>query len=801
MNLRRWIRQKSTHTHRSTAKVRLRLNSLEDRTVPALVDAGFEGPALPNGSFQYNPTGSAWQFNGTAGLAVNSSAFTIGNSVAPQGRQVAFVQSKGSVRQVVNLEAGTYVISFSASQRANFASAQTVNVLVDGNVVGVFNNMTGNTYSAQRTSSFSVSAGSHTITFQGTNLNGGDNTAFIDLVAIEPQGTTLRDNGFEFANLGAGKFQYNPTGLPWTFTGTAGISINYSAFTSGNPVAPQGSHVAFLQGKGAISQVIGVAAGNYTLSFRAAQRGNQANAQTFQVLIDGTVVGAFNNVTGSAYSAQMTTSFNLAAGNHTITFRGTNLQGGDNTIFFDDVAVNALSTTLLDQGFELPVLSTGVFRYNPTGSPWFFNGTAGVTANGSAFSAGNPSAPQGSNAAFLQGKGSISQVVFFNNDTYAISFQAAQRGNPSSAQSFQVLIDGVVVSTFNNVAGSSYRQLMTSSFSVGTGAHTITFQGTNLKGGDNTILLDQVSVQLQETSLTDSGFEGPALAPTTFKYNPTGTSWALSGNAGLATNGSAFTSGNPAAPQGNQVLFLQRQASASQVVTFYADGQYSLSFHAAQRGNLADGKVVGSFNSVTGSAYTLQTTAPFNVAAGNHTITFQSTNLNGGDNTVFIDQVTVNRQLAGLNDAGFEVPALPANTFQYRPAGSPWTFTGNSGVSRNGSAFTGANPGAPQGNQVLFLQQLGSVSQNATFAAGSYSISLSAARRGGQTGTQTFEVLVGGNVVGTFNNVTSTSYNRFSTANFTVTDGTHLVTIRGTNLNGGDNTVFIDQITVTAATA
>jgi hypothetical protein len=808
MNFRRLLNKNKSQSPVKTRTVGLRLQTLEDRTVPALVDFGFEAPALVSGGFQYNPAGSAWTFAGTAGVAVNTSAFTSGNTVAPQGRQVAFLQSKGSVRQVVAMEAGAYIVSFNAAQRGNFPSAQTISVLVDNQVVGVVNNLPGGNYSAQRTSSFTVPAGNHTITFQGTNLNGGDNTAFIDLVSIDAQGTTLRDSGFEFANLGAGKFQYNPTGLPWTFTSTAGVTVNNSPFTSGNALAPQGSHIAFLQGKGAMNQVVSFEAGTYTLNFRAAQRGNQASAQTFQMLIDGNLIGAFNTVTGSAYSNQTSTSFNLSAGSHTITFQGTNLNGGDNTIFIDDLSVAALSTNLLDQGFEVPPLSIGTFRYNPTGSPWLFSGTTGVSANGSAFTAANPPAPQGSDVSFVQGKGSISQVVAFNNDTYAISFMAAQRGNQLSGQTFQVLVDGVVISTFNSVNGSNYRKLMTSTFSIGAGAHTVTFQGTNIKGGDNTVLLDQVSIQLQETSLTDSGFEGPALSNGTFKYNPTGTSWSLSGNAGLATNGSAFTSGNAVAPQGNQVLFLQRQASASQVVTFYTDADYSISFNAAQRGNqpsaqtlqvAVDGVVVGTFNSLKGSNYNQQTTATFKMTAGQHTVTFQGTNLNGGDNTVFVDQVTVNRQLAGLNDADFELPALPANAFQYRPTGSPWSFTGSSGISRNNSAFTAGNPGAPQGNQVLLLQQLGSASQNATFAAGSYSISLSAARRGNQSGTQTFEVLIDGNVVGTFNNVTATSYNRFTTANFNVTDGTHLITLRGTNLNGGDNTVFIDQLTVTAA--
>ena len=66
------------------------------------------------------------------------------------------------------------------------ASFQTFEVLVDGNVVGTFNNLTGTSYQTLTTPSFMVGAGIHTIKFLGTDLNGGDNTVFIDEVTINP---------------------------------------------------------------------------------------------------------------------------------------------------------------------------------------------------------------------------------------------------------------------------------------------------------------------------------------------------------------------------------------------------------------------------------------------------------------------------------------------------------------------------------------------------------------------------------------------------------------------------------------
>jgi hypothetical protein len=160
-------------------------------------------------------------------------------------------------------------------------------------------------------------------------------------VDIQASIVTPGDAGFEQVVVGAGQFQYRPTGSPWTFTGGAGISGNSSAFTSGNPAAPEGAQVAFLQTTGAFSQsVSGWAAGSYTLSFKAAQRGNhQASRQDFNVLVDGVVVGTFTP-SGTSYQSFTTAVFTVTAGAHTIKFQGLDSAGGDNTAFVDQVVLS-----------------------------------------------------------------------------------------------------------------------------------------------------------------------------------------------------------------------------------------------------------------------------------------------------------------------------------------------------------------------------------------------------------------------------------------------------------------------------
>lgn len=154
---------------------------------------------------------------------------------------------------------------------------------------------------------------------------------------------SVGDAGFE--SVPANGYQYAPTGSPWTFSGSSGngsgVTGNGSGFTGGNPNAPQGSQVAFLQGAGTITQsVAGWATGSYTISFDAAQRATfQSSARDFEVLVDGVVVGTFKPL-GTSYLAYTTARFTVSAGSHVVKFFGLDSAGGDNTAFLDAIAIN-----------------------------------------------------------------------------------------------------------------------------------------------------------------------------------------------------------------------------------------------------------------------------------------------------------------------------------------------------------------------------------------------------------------------------------------------------------------------------
>ena len=227
------------------------------------------------------------------------------------------------------------MLTFDAAQRGNYqASQQDFEVLIDGTVISTFT-PSSTSYLSYSTATFTVTAGSHTIKFQGLDSAGGDNTAFVDAVTLASR-PAIGDPGFEQVQVGAGHYQYRPTGSPWTFAGSSGLAANNSAFTSGNPPAPQGTQVAFLQTTGSFTQTVtGWAAGSYVLTFDAAQRGNyQASHQDFEVLVDGTVISTFTP-SSTSYLSYSTATFTVTAGSHTIKFQGLDSAGGDNTAFVE----------------------------------------------------------------------------------------------------------------------------------------------------------------------------------------------------------------------------------------------------------------------------------------------------------------------------------------------------------------------------------------------------------------------------------------------------------------------------------
>jgi len=321
--------------------------------------------------------------------------------------------------------------------------------------------------------------------------------------------------------------------------------------------------------------------------------------------------------------------------------------------------VSATPSLLPNGGFESPI--TGNYQYSPTGASWSFGGGAGITANGSTFTSGNAAVPEGVQAAFIQGTGTIIRTVtgLVPGTTYEVVFSAAQRARGASwnvnGQTWQLSLDGVAVANFvpgqSATAWAGYNARFTATATT----HTLSFVGTNFRTGDNTVFIDNVRLvrDAEAGKPLEGGFESPSTG--SYVYNPSGSAWGFSvqsggSGAGIARNGSAFTSSNPSAPEGVQVAFVQRTGSLNQAVTGLVPGMtYHLLFSAAQRAvyvsggqtwNVSlDGTPIASYKPGTSPTAYSGYSASFTATAPTHDLAFVGTNTNGGDNTVLLDQV------------------------------------------------------------------------------------------------------------------------------------------------------------------
>jgi len=157
---------------------------------------------------------------------------------------------------------------------------------------------------------------------------------------------------------------------------------------------------------------------------------------------------------------------------------------------------------LRNHGFEEP--RTNAFVYNPEEFGWTFTPLAehsgsGVAANQSPFTADNPEAPEGRQVAFLQGNSSISQVIdgFVPGATYRVDFKAAQRKNKAEGgQTWDLHLDDKPIERFEPPATDTSYKAYHAEFTATEPRHTLGFIGTNERGGDNTVFIDQVEITL-----------------------------------------------------------------------------------------------------------------------------------------------------------------------------------------------------------------------------------------------------------------------------------------------------------------
>jgi hypothetical protein len=140
-----------------------------------------------------------------------------------------------------------------------------------------------------------------------------------------------------------------------------------------------------------MSQTINVpAAGQYTVSFQAAGRGNYGNgALPFDVTMDGAVLGTFTPSSLTAFNTYSTSAFTISsAGSHILAFVGHNVST-DHTSFIDLVAMQSVgsgSAPAITSASTATGTAGSAFSYQiaATNSPTSYNATglpSGVSVN------------------------------------------------------------------------------------------------------------------------------------------------------------------------------------------------------------------------------------------------------------------------------------------------------------------------------------------------------------------------------------------------------------------------------------
>lgn len=341
------------------------------------------------------------------------------------------------------------------------------------------------------------------------------------------------------------------------------------------------------------------------------------------------------------------------------------------------IAANSFQPLVLTLGFAAGLSASAVTVNNPNFDPpaedasdnnangygpvsdWTRSGAI-VGVNDSSQPFLNQDAHSGTQAAFIQGTGNITQSLSGYDPTklYTVTYFVSERGLGGAASSTSVSLDGGTTSYAlpgNVVQTDAFRRVVSGPLSVSGASSTIQIGAVGVSG-DNSLLIDSVSISRAVPTVADGGFENAVQPAGDFKQaygagggDLSGSAWTFAGGGGITDNGSAF--GPPTAPEGSQAAILQGGTAefSTTVSGFEAGVTYSLSFEAAGRsGGAADFQVwlegtlleFGGADTLTPAvgSYATFTSDDFTTSGGSLTLTFDAT----GGATSFVDDIRFN---------------------------------------------------------------------------------------------------------------------------------------------------------------
>ncbi len=262
----------------------------------------------------------------------------------------------------------------------------------------------------------------------------------------------IRNAGFEESELTASEIDevgYGPV-LGWAASG-AGVGHNHFSQPFLNQHAHDGKHVAFIQGKGLISQTISGfdPSKQYSVTYFVSERGlPKASTRTAVSLDFGessyspsqpiTKTAEFRRIV-SGPLAVFGPSANLQISASTLT--------GDASLLIDSVSISRAVPAIEGGGFEFPALAPKQFLQANRDdsallktSSWVFKNGAGVQQNASAFASAQ--APEGSQSAVIQNTGAGMETTLHGFEPgvrYRLHLSAA--GRDGGAATFKIILN------------------------------------------------------------------------------------------------------------------------------------------------------------------------------------------------------------------------------------------------------------------------------------------------------------------------------------------------------------------------
>ena len=188
----------------------------------------------------------------------------------------------------------------------------------------------------------------------------------------------LTNGSFESPALGSTAYVYPGNANPalsggyaatvdaWTYGGSALVntSVGSNAWYGGTaPAGYDGLQFAALQATSSLSQTFdSPLASSAEITWLDAGRpdfGSVAGDQSYDVLLNGNVLGTFSTVSGQAFTLETTTA-DLLAGSNILSFVG--LSTADQTAFIDRASVNSVPEPLTLSLFGAGLAGIGVLR-------------------------------------------------------------------------------------------------------------------------------------------------------------------------------------------------------------------------------------------------------------------------------------------------------------------------------------------------------------------------------------------------------------------------------------------------------